>query len=77
MAEGFVYLTAVIDWGTRKVLAHKVAITLEACQMRMDGRGAWRDHVMVERLWRSVKYEHVYLTAYAGVAQAKREIAHY
>ena len=47
------------------------------CQMRMDGRGAWRDHVMVERLWRSVKYEHVYLTAYAGVAQAKRENAHY
>ena len=45
--------------------------------MRMDGRGAWRDHVMVERLWRSVKYEHVYLTAYDGVAQAKREIAHY
>lgn len=118
MAKGFVYLTAVIDWATRKVLAHKVAITLEAChavdvlsealanhpapsivntdqgsqftaqdfvdtvhaagcQMSMDGRGAWRDNVMVERLWRSVKYEHVYLTAYDGVAQAKREIAHY
>jgi putative transposase len=118
MAKGFVYLTAVVDWATRKVLAHKVAITLEAChavdvlsealanhpvpsivntdqgsqftaqdfvdsvhvagcQMSMDGRGAWRDNVMVERLWRSVKYEHVYLTAYDGVAQAKREIAHY
>lgn len=118
MEKGFVYLTAVIDWATRKVLAHKVAITLEAChaidvlsealayypapdivntdqgsqftaqdfvdtvntagcQMSMDGRGAWRDNVMVERLWRSVKYEHVYLTAYEGVAEAKREIAHY
>ncbi len=118
MEKGFVYLTAVIDWATRKVLAHKVAITLEAChavdvlsealanypapdivntdqgsqftaqdfvdtvhaagcQMSMDGRGAWRDNVMVELLWRSVKYEHVYLTAYVGVAQAKREIAHY
>ncbi len=118
MERGFVYLTAVIDWATRKVLAHKVAITLEAChavdvvqealgkysapdiintdqgsqftakefvdivqaagcQMSMDGRGAWRDNVMVERLWRSVKYEHVYLTAYDSVAQARREIAHY
>lgn len=118
MEKGFVYLTAVIDWATRKVMAHKVAITLEAChavdvlsealanypapdivntdqgsqftaqdfvdtvhaagcRMSMDGRGAWRDNVMVERLWRSVKYEHVYLTAYDGVAQAKRKIAHY
>jgi putative transposase len=118
MEKGFVYLTAVIDWATRKVLAHKVAITLEAChavdvlkeallhysapdivntdqgsqftaqdfvdtvhaagcQMSMDGRGAWRDNVMVERLWRSVKYEHVYLTAYDNVLQAKQEIAKY
>ena len=98
MARGFVYLTAVIDWATCKVLAHKVAITLEAChaidvlneafakydapqivntdqgsqftahdfvqtvkdnncQISMDGHGAWRDNVMIERLWRSVKYE--------------------
>ncbi len=34
----------------------------------MDGRGAWRDNVMVKRLWRSVKYEHAYLTAYVGVS---------
>jgi transposase InsO family protein len=47
------------------------------CQMSMDGRGAWRDNVMVERLWRSVKYEHVYLTAYDCVAQAKRAISTY
>jgi putative transposase len=118
MERGFVYLTAVIDWARRKVLAHKVAITLEAChavmsvqealskysapdiintdqgsqftakdfvgivqaagcQMSMDGRGAWRDNVMVERLWRSLKYEHVYLTAYDCVAQAKRAISTY
>ena len=118
MERGFVYLTAVIDWATRKVLAHKVAITLEAChavdvlsealakypspdivntdqgsqftaqdfvdtvhaagcKLSMDGRGAWRDNVMVERLWRSVKYEHVYLTAYDSVAQAKRALSQY
>ena len=116
--RGFVYLTAVIDWATRKVLAHKVAITLEAChavdvlsealakypspdivntdqgsqftaqdfvdtvhaagcKLSMDGRGAWRDNVMVERLWRSVKYEQVYLTAYDSVAQAKRALSQY
>jgi putative transposase len=118
MARGFVYLTAVIDWATRKVLAHKVAIMLEAChaidvlneaftkydtpqiintdqgsqftahdfiqtvknngcQISMDGRGAWRDNVMVERLWRSVKYERVYLKAYDSVAHAKADIADY
>ena len=118
MARGFVYLTAVMDWATRKVLAHKVAITLEAChaidvlnqafaqydapqivntdqgsqftahdfvqtvqdngcQVSMDGRGAWRDNVLVERLWRSLKYERVYLTAYDSVAHAKANIANY
>ena len=118
MARGFAYLTAVIDWATRKVLAHKVAITLEAChaidvlnealanydaplivntdqgsqftahdfvqtvkdngcQISMDGRGAWRDNVMVERLWRSVKYERVYLKAYDSVAHAKADISEY
>ena len=118
MAKGFVYLTAVIDWATRKVLSHRVAITLEACHavdvlnealgkypkpeivntdqgsqftalefvetvqsagclVSMDGRGAWRDNVMVERLWRSVKYERVYLTAYDSVQIAKTDIAEY
>ncbi len=118
MSKGFVYLTAVIDWATRKVLAHKVAITLEAshavtvlneafaqfdkpeiintdqgsqftaeefvdtvlgngCKLSMDGRGAWRDNVMVERLWRTVKYEHVYLNAYDSVRQAKEALSHY
>lgn len=118
MAKGFVYLTAVIDWASRKVLAHKVATTLEAshavdvlnealakydapdivntdqgsqftahdfvytvlnhgCKISMDGRGAWRDNVMVERLWRSVKYERVYLRAYDTVATARSDIAQY
>ena len=102
MAKGFVYLTAVVDWACRKVLAVKVAITLESshavdvlqeaftlhgtpeivntdqgsqftaeefvqavtargCKLSMDSRGAWQDNVFVERLWRSVKYEEVYL----------------
>ena len=118
MARGFVYLTAVVDVFSRKVLAHKVAITLEACHAReiveqalakygapeivntdqgsqftaeeftrvvlaagcrlsMDGRGAWRDNVFVERLWRSVKYERVYLKAYDSVSAARADIADY
>ncbi len=107
MARGFVYLTAVVDVASRKVLAHRVAITLEAihakegieqalakygvpeivntdqgsqaaaeaftdvvlaalCKLSMDGRGAWRDNVFVERLWRSVKRE-------AGVPEGLRQ----
>jgi putative transposase len=100
MARGFVYLAAVIDWHTRRVLAWKVSITMEVefcleavreamarhgkpqifntdqgsqftsaeftglladngIRISMDGKGAWRDNVFVERLWRSVKYEEV------------------
>ena len=118
MAKGFVYLTAVVDVASRMVLAHKVAITLEAihakevieqafarygtpeivntdqgsqftaieftdavlakgCKLSMDGRGAWRDNVFVERIWRSVKYERVYLKAYDGVSAARADIADY
>lgn len=43
----------------------------------MDGRGAWRDNVVVERLWRSVKYEEVYLRAYGGVSEARSSIGRY
>ena len=43
----------------------------------MDGRGAWRDNVFVERLWRSVKYERVYLKAYDSVSAARADIADY
>lgn len=118
MARGFVYLTAVVDVASRRVLAHRVAITLEAihakevieqalakygtpeivntdqgsqftaeeftrvvldagCKLSMDGRGAWRDNVFVERLWRSVKYERVYLKAYDSVSVARTDIAEY
>lgn len=118
MAKGFVYLTAVVDVASRRVLTHKVAITMEACHAReiieeafarygtpeivntdqgsqftateftevvlakgcklsMDGRGSWRDNVFVERVWRSVKYERVYLKAYDGVSAARADIANY
>jgi len=118
LAKGFAYLTAVVDWASRKVLAAKLAITLEAChavdvlqdafrrygtpeivntdqgsqftakafvdtvlengcRLSMDGRGAWRDNVFVERVWRSVKYECVYLHAYDSVAQARTSIMQY
>jgi Integrase core domain len=43
----------------------------------MDGKGAWRDNVFVERLWRSVKYEEVYLNAYDSVGEARRSIGLY
>ncbi len=43
----------------------------------MDGKGAWRDNVFVERLWRSVKYEEVYLHAYDSVPDARASIGRY
>ena len=118
MKRGFVYLAAVIDWHTRRVLAWRVSITMEvdfcleaveeaisrhgkpgifntdqgsqftsaaftglladnAIRISMDGKGAWRDNVFVERLWRSVKYEEVYLKAYESVAEARASIGRY
>jgi putative transposase len=118
MAKGFVYLAAVMDWFSRRVLAWRVSITMEVdfcldaveealarhgkpdifntdqgsqfssaaftgllldngIAISMDGRGAWRDNVFVERLWRSVKYEEVYLQAYETVAEARRLIGVY
>ena len=55
---------------TGVLLKHGVAIS-------MDGRGAWRDNVFVERLWRSVKYEEVYLRAYDSVSEARSSIGRY
>jgi len=52
-------------------------VLAKGCKLSMDGRGAWRDNVFVERLWRSVKYERVYLKAYDGVSAAKADIADY
>jgi putative transposase len=118
MKRGFVYLAAVVDWHTRKVLAHRVSITMETgfcieaveeairrfgkpeifntdqgsqftssaftgllkqhgIRISMDGKGAWRDNVFVERLWKSVKYEEVYLKAYESVSQARDGLARY
>ena len=53
------------------------AVLGQGCQLSMDGRGAWRDNVFVERLWRSVKYERVYLKAYDSVSAARADIADY
>ncbi|WP_017397601.1 IS3 family transposase, partial [Acinetobacter lwoffii] len=118
MAKGFVYLCAVIDWYSRKVLAHSVSISMEVAfcietlneaiekygrpeifntdqgsqftsdafievlksndiQISMDGKGRWVDNVMIERLWRSVKYEEVYLKAYSNVLDAKKQLNAY
>ena len=46
-------------------------------EISMDGKGAWRDNVFVERLWRSVKYEEVYLRAYESVSEARASIGRY
>lgn len=53
------------------------AVLGKGCKLSMDGRGAWRDNVFVERLWRSVKYERVYLKAYDSVSVARADIADY
>ena len=49
----------------------------QAIAVSMDGRGAWRDNVFVERLWRSVKYEEVYLRAYDSVSDARASLGRY
>jgi putative transposase len=118
MARGFVYLAAVVDWHTRRVLSWRLSITmttdfcLEAVEdaihrhgkpdifntdqgsqftseaftgllkqhgirISMDGKGCWRDNVFVERLWRSIKYEEVYLKAYDSVTHARESLGRY
>jgi len=118
MARGFVYLAAVVDWFSRRVLSWRLSITMdvsfciealeeaiekhgrpeifntdqgaqftsqaftrrlkeEGIQISMDGKGRWADNVFVERLWRSLKYEHVYLHAYESVGEARRKIGSY
>ena len=115
MRKGFLYLVAIMDWHSRKVLSWRLSNSLDAapcvealeealanygtpeifnsdqgCQftsedftdvlkdngikISMDGKGRWMDNVFIERLWRSLKYEEVYLKAYDSVAQAKRGI---
>jgi putative transposase len=118
MARGFIYLAAVVDWFSRRVLAWRLSITMEVSfcieaveealakygrpdifntdqgsqftsaaftgvlldntiAISMDGKGSWRDNVFVERIWKSVKYEEVYLKAYASVGEARASIGWY
>jgi len=113
MANGFLYLFAVLDWATRRVLAWRLSNTMttdycidaveEAIEyygiplifntdqgsqftdhdftgllkkhgiaISMDGKGAWRDNVFVERFWRTIKYDEVYLRAYESATEARR-----
>ena len=118
MTRGFVYLFAVMDWASRRVLAWRLSNTLttdfcmeavqealvsygtpdifntdQGCQftsqaftgllkdhgiqISMVGTGCWRDNVFVERLWRSVKYEEVYLRAYDCIRAARQGLGRY
>jgi len=118
MARGFCYLTAIMDWASRRVLSWRVSNTLDASfcvealeealerygapeifntdqgsqftsegftglllshgvRISMDGRGRWLDNVFIERLWRSVKYEEVYLKAYETIPEARTELGAY
>jgi putative transposase len=112
MAKGFVYLVAIMDWFSRRVLAWRLSITMETgfcvaalqeamshygkpeifntdqgvqftaasfietlaaqgVRISMDGKGRYLDNIFIERVWRSLKYEEVYLKAYASVAEAR------
>ena len=118
MRRGFVYLVAVMDWHSRRVLSWRLSNTLttdfcleavreailkygapeifntdqgsqftsleftdllkaHGIRISMDGKGCWRDNVFVERLWKSVKYEEVYLKAYDSVSIAKAGLGQY
>ena len=118
MARGFIYLAAVVDWFSRRALAWRLSITMEASfcvealeealsknekpeifntdqgsqftsedftgllrkngiDISMDGKGRWRDNVFVERVWKSIKYEEVYLHAYETVQEARTSIGKY
>ena len=118
MAHGFVYLAAVMDWASRRVLSWRVSITLDSTfcmaaveeaiarygrpeimntdqgsqftsaaftgllldhgiRISMDGRGCWRDNIFVERLWRSLKYEDIYLHGYESVPAVTAGIGRY
>ncbi len=118
MENGFIYLTVIMDWYSRKVLSWRLSNSLDSSfcvdaleeaihryrkpeifntdqgsqytsdafidvlkdndiDISMDGKGAWRDNIFVERLWRSVKYEEVYLNAYESMADAKQLLKKY
>lgn len=118
MARGFVYLTVVLDWCSRKILTWRVSNSMDSSfciqaveeaiarfgtptifntdqgsqftgaaftdllkhhgiAISMDGKGCWRDNVFVERLWRTIKYEEVYLRAYNCVSHARDCLSKY
>ncbi len=115
MAHGFLYLVAVIDWHTRKILSWRLSNTMQTAfciealedaiqrhgkpeilntdqgsqftseqfqqllqhhciRASMDGRGAWRDNVLIERFWRTLKYEEVYQHGYDNPIEARQRI---
>ncbi len=116
MRRGFLYLVAIMDWASRKVLAWRLSNTLDAdfcvaaleealarygapeifntdqgsqftgiafidvlkeagVRISMDGKGRWMDNVFIERLWRSLKYECVYLNAFETGSEARAVLA--
>ena len=118
MAQGFLYLVAIMDWHSRKVLSWRLSNSLDSTfciqaleealeahgapeifnpdqgsqftatdftnvlleagiKVSMDGKGRWMDNVFIERLWRSVKYEEVYLHAYENGSQARAGLGAY
>jgi putative transposase len=118
MENGFIYLTVIMDWYSRKVLSWRLSNSMDSSfcvdaleeaihrygkpeifntdqgsqytseaftdvlkdndiEISMDGKGAWRDNVFVERLWRSVKYEEVYLNAYESMTDARQSLKKY
>jgi putative transposase len=118
MGKGFMYLVAVMDWHSRKVLSWRLSNTMDTdfciaaleeaieiygtpeifntdqgsqftslsftevlkqnnIRISMDGKGRWMDNVFIERLWRSLKYECVYLQAFESGLDAKRRIGNW
>ncbi len=118
MENGFIYLTVIMDWFSRKVLSWRLSNSMDSSfcvdaleeaihrygkpgifntdqgsqftsdafidvlkdndiDISMDGKGAWRDNVFVERLWRSVKYEDIYLNAYESMADVRQSLKKY
>jgi putative transposase len=119
MQRGFLYLFAVLDWATRRILAWRLSnsLTTDFCieavreavarygkpeifntdqgsqftdgdfvtlireelgvRLSMDGKGCWRDNIIVERFWRTLKYEEVYLRAYDSGSEARASIGRY
>ena len=118
MAKGFCYLTAIMDWASRKVLSWRLSNTLDnsfcidaleeaitrygtpdifntdqgsqftsldftdilsrnGIKISMDGRGRWMDNIFIERIWKTVKYEDIYLKAYSSIADVRQGLKTY